>query len=47
MTYAIYITENFEKEIFTLSEKDKKIKKLFQKLKNNPYVDDQIRYKFF
>jgi len=25
MTYAIYITENFEKEIFTLSEKDKKI----------------------
>lgn len=48
MAYAVYITESFEKEIGKLSESDKEIiKKTFLQLRENPYVGDQIRYKFF
>ncbi|MFH1311544.1 MAG: hypothetical protein ABIH65_04020 [Nanoarchaeota archaeon] len=48
MTYAVYITESFEKEIEKLSEPEKKIiKKIFLQLKENPYVGDAIRYHFF
>ncbi|MEK6897045.1 MAG: hypothetical protein AABW93_00790, partial [Nanoarchaeota archaeon] len=48
MVYAVYTTESFEREVDNLSESEKKIiKKIFLQLKENPYVGDQIRYKFF
>ena len=48
MTYAVYTTDSFKKEIEKLSESDrKKIQKICLQLKENPYVGDQIRYRFF
>ena len=48
MTYAVYTTESFEKEVEKLSEADKTIiRNIFLQLKENPYVGDQIRYRFF
>lgn len=48
MTYAVYTTDSFEKEIEKLSESNQnKIKKIFLQLRTNPYVGDQIRYRFF
>lgn len=48
MTYKVYTTDTFEKEFSKLSTPDQKIiKKIFLQLKENPYVGDQIRYKFF
>ena len=48
MTYSVYTTESFEEETAKLSDSDKEIiKKIFLQLKENPYVGDQIRYKFF
>ncbi len=48
MVYSVYVTENFENEIDMLPESDKLIiKKIFLQLKENPYVGDPIRYKFF
>jgi mRNA-degrading endonuclease RelE of RelBE toxin-antitoxin system len=48
MTYAIYTLNVFDKEMNKLPESDKEIiKKIFLQLKENPYVGDQIRYRFF
>jgi mRNA-degrading endonuclease RelE of RelBE toxin-antitoxin system len=48
MTYAVYVTESFEKEIDKLSLSEREIiKKICLQLKENPYVGDIIRYKFF
>ena len=48
MVYAVYVTKSFEKEILVLSDKDSmKIRKIFQKLRDNPYIGDTIRYEFF
>lgn len=48
MAYAVYITESFEREINKLPGYNQEIiKKIFLQLKDNPYVGDQIRYKFF
>jgi len=48
MSYEVYATESFEKEIKKLSPKDKKaLQKIFSQLKENPYVGDAIRFKFF
>lgn len=48
MAYAVYTTESFEKEIEKLSDSDKEIiNKIFLQIKENPYVGDQIRYRFF
>ena len=48
MAYAVYTTENFENEIFKLSKIEiQKIQKIFLQLKENPYVGDAIRYRFF
>ena len=48
MTYSIYTTDSFEKETEKLSPSDNEIiKNIFQQLKQNPYVGDQIRYRFF
>ena len=48
MTYAVYTTDNFEKEIERFSGADREIiHKIFLQLKENPYVGDQIRYRFF
>lgn len=48
MVYAVYTTEMFDEEVEKL-EKDEqdRVKKLFLQLKNNPYVGDQLRYRFF
>jgi len=48
MAYAVYTTERFDREISKLSDFDKDIiQKAVIKLKDNPYVGDPIRYKFF
>ena len=48
MAYAVYTTDSFEEEIEKLSESDRnRIQKIFLQLKENPYVGDQIRYRFF
>jgi len=48
MVYSVYVTEGFEKEISGISNFDKEIlQKIFMQLKENPYVGDQIQYKFF
>lgn len=48
MTYAVYTTENFEKEIKGLPEAGREIiKKIFLQLKENPYIGNAIRYRFF
>ncbi len=48
MIYAVYTTESFDEEFDELSEFDKNIiSKIFVQLKENPYVGDQIRYRFF
>jgi len=47
MTYAVYITEDFEKEFNKLTNDYKKaIQKIFLQIKENPYVGDWLRYKF-
>jgi len=46
MSYAVYTTENFEKEMNKLSPEDiRQIQKIFFQVKENPYVGDQLRYK--
>ena len=48
MAYAVYTTESFEKEIRRLPDSDKDIiQKIFLQLKENPYVGDSIRHRFF
>ena len=48
MVYSVYTTESFKNEISNLSDFDKKvIQKIYQRLKENPYAGDQIRYPFF
>ncbi|MEA3248211.1 MAG: hypothetical protein U9Q73_00735 [Nanoarchaeota archaeon] len=48
MNYKVYMTETFEKEFDKLSTSEKEItKKIFLQLKENPFVGDAIRYKFF
>ena len=48
MTYAVYVTETFNTEIKNISGIEKeKIIKIFLQLKKNPYVGDQIKYRFF
>jgi len=48
MIYSVYTTESFEKKIEKISQAEReRIKKIFFQLKENPYVGDTIRYKFF
>jgi len=48
MAYAVYTTERFEKEVENLSVFDKEIlQKIFLQLKENPYVGNSLRYRFF
>ena len=48
MVYAVFTTEDFEKEMLKLSQSDRdKIQKLFLQLKENPYVGDALKYRFF
>ena len=47
MSYAVYTTETFDKEASKLSqEEQKRIQKISLQLKENPYVGDQLQYKF-
>jgi len=47
MTYSVYSTETFDEEIKKLSgDYHGRIVKLYLKLKENPYVGDQLKYKF-
>ena len=46
MIYAVYTTESFDKEVAKLPKGDKEIiEGIFQKIKENPYSSDQLRYK--
>ena|SRR3989344_3242163 len=46
MVYAVYSTKSFDKEIAKLSQSDQEIiQKMFLKIKENPYLSDQLRYK--
>lgn len=46
MTYAVYTTESFDKEVAKLSQGDQEIiQKMFLKIRDNPYVSDQLRYR--
>ena len=46
MTYAVYTTESFDKEVEKLSIGDKRIiEKMFHKMGENPYTSDQLRYR--
>ncbi|MCH7850784.1 MAG: type II toxin-antitoxin system RelE/ParE family toxin [Nanoarchaeota archaeon] len=46
MTYSVYTTESFEREIAKFSQSEKnKIRKIFLQLKENPFVGDQLQYK--
>ena len=48
MAYKVYVLEVFDKERNKLSpDYFSKIEKIFLQLKENPYVGDSIRYKFF
>lgn len=48
MSYAVYALDVFEKEMNKLPQDYiLKIKKIFLQLKENPYVGDQLRYRFF
>ena len=48
MAYVVYTLNVFDKEMNKLPESDKEIiNKIFLQFKENPYVGDQIRYKFF
>ncbi len=48
MPYAVYALNVFDKEMSKLSsDYRQKIEKIFLQLKENPYVGDVIRYKFF
>ena len=47
MTYAVYVTKSFEKEMEKISKFEKEIlQKIFSQLKGNPYVGDSVRYRF-
>jgi len=46
MSYTVYTTENFGKEMNKLSSEDiRQIQKIFFQVKENPYVRDPLRYK--
>lgn len=46
--YSVYTTENFDSEMNKLNLNDQEqIKKIFLQLRDNPYVGDQIRFRFF
>lgn len=46
MTYKIYTTDNFDRQMGKLSQEEKKrIGKIFVQLRNNPYAGDQLQIK--
>ena len=46
MSYAVYTTNNFDKETTKFSvEIQRRIEKIFLQLKENPYVGYQLQYK--
>ena len=48
MTYAVYALNVFDKEMNKLPEFERSIiQKIFLQLKENPYVGQQMRYRFF
>ncbi len=48
MVYAVYGTDTFEKEFGKLGRDYRdSVRKIFLQLKENPYVGDSIRYRFF
>ena len=48
MNYRVHTTQGFDEEASKLEKiEQERINKLFPKLKENPYVGDPLRYKFF
>ena len=45
--YKVFTTEGFDKEKGKLTkEEERRVEKIFLQLKDNPYVGDQLRYRF-
>ncbi|OYT41152.1 hypothetical protein B6U80_01995 [Candidatus Pacearchaeota archaeon ex4484_26] len=45
--YKVYTTENFDRQLAKLTkEEQKRVHKIYLQLKANPYIGDQLRYKF-
>lgn len=48
MIYSVFTTTTFDTEMEKLQKSEQeRIEKLFPQLKNNPYVGDQLKFKFF
>jgi len=48
MSYVVYVTKSFEKEMEKISKSEtEELQKIFLQLKDNPYVGDGVRYRFF
>ena len=48
MNYGVYTTRGFDEEVNKLEKiEQERIDKLYPKLKENPYVGDPIRFRFF
>ncbi len=46
--YKVYVINSFKTILNTLSrDEQEKVNKIFLQLKENPYVGDQLRYRFF
>ena len=46
MTYSVYTTESFDKEVEKLPKDDQDIiQKMFLKIRDDPYTSDQLRYR--
>jgi|SRR3989338_4643854 len=46
MNYSVYTTESFDKDLERLSGSDQNvIRKMFLKIKDNPYSSDSLKYK--
>ncbi len=47
-SYDVYTTDDFDFEYYSLEKSEQeRIDKLFIKLKDNPYVGDPLKYKYF
>ncbi len=47
MSYAVYTTESFDKEVAKLSINEQRIiEKMFLKIGESPYTGDQLRYRY-
>jgi mRNA-degrading endonuclease RelE of RelBE toxin-antitoxin system len=47
MVYFVYTTKSFDSEMSKLSEDEQeKVRRIFLQIKENPYVGDQLRFRY-